>query len=144
MNRVTKILSLSALAIFLSSPAFAAPSTSPPPVNVRSVTCDCAQIEWDVAMDAQVENFACAFGIHEGDPSLIFTLTLKNVSDQPQRFRVRIFLIDMDKAMGAFVPVKGTPPVLAPGEAAQVKLPFMKTTTMSKDIQVVVSPVAVD
>jgi hypothetical protein len=114
---------------------------SPKPANVNEVTCVSGPIEWDVAPEAEIQTFGCALGTHEGDPSLIFTVALKNVSDTPHRFRLTIFLDDMDKGIAYYVPVKGSPPAVPPGEVQSVKIPFMKTTTLSKKMSVTVTAV---
>ena len=119
-------------------------ATAPPPANVKMVDCAQASIKWDVAPEAEITNFACAFGPHAGEPSLIFTTGLKNVGSQPHRFRLGIYLLDMDKAVAHLVPVKGKPPQLASGQQATVKIPFMKTTVMPKKILVRVTPMSSD
>jgi hypothetical protein len=119
-------------------------ATAPPPANVKMVDCAQGNITWDVAPEAEITNFACAFGTHAGDPSLIFTTELKNVGSQPHRFRLGIFLLDMDKAAAYLVPRKGKPPQLASGQQATVKIPFMKTTVMPKKILVRVTSMASD
>jgi hypothetical protein len=117
-------------------------ATAPPPANVKMVDCAGSGIQWDVAPEAEITSFACAFGTHEGDPSLIFTIALKNVSDKALRFRLGVYLPDMDKAVAYLVPTTGKPPQLAPGQEATVKIPFMKTTAMSKKIMVRVAPMS--
>ena len=63
---------------------------------------------------------------------LTFEITLKNVSDKPQRFITRITLPDEGKSVGGFVPRKGKkdkktgekmPPVIDPGKTATAKYP---------------------
>lgn len=117
-------------------------ATAPPPANVKMVECTGAKIQWDVAPEAEIVNFACTLGTHGGDPSLIYTLKLKNAADKAHRFRVGIYLLDMDKAVAALVPRKGKPPQLAPGAEATVKIPFMKTTAMSRKTMVRVVPMS--
>ena len=119
-------------------------ATAPPPANVKMVDCAQANITWDVAPEAEITNFACAFGTHEGDPSLIFTAGLKNVGPQPSRFRLGVYLLDLSKAVAYLIPVKGKPPQLAVGQEATVKIPFMKTTVMPKKILVRVAPMSSD
>jgi hypothetical protein len=117
-------------------------ATAPPPANVKMVDCAGPKIQWDVAPEAEITSFACAFGTHEGDPSLIFTIALKNVSGKALRFRLGVYLLDMDKAVAYLVPTTGKPPQLAPGQEVTVKIPFMKTTAMSKKIMVRVVPMS--
>ena len=109
-----------------------------PPNNVKDVTCGAKKITWDVASEAEISNITCNLGKFGIDPSLIFTMELTNVTDTPHRYRVNIFLEDMDKAAGHLVPRKGKPPVVAPGQTASVKIPFLKTETLSDNILVIV------
>jgi hypothetical protein len=118
-------------------------ATGPPP-NVKSNTCSIEKIAWDVDPQAEIMDFSCAMGQHAGEDSLIFTTGLKNVGQQPVRFRLAIFLDEMDKAVAYLVPTSGKPPVLAPGADATVKIPFMKHTVMPGKIQVIVTTVRVD
>jgi len=103
--------------------------------------CD-AKITWEVVKEAKITQFDCAVGQQEGQPALIFTVGLENTSATPLRYRLNIFLEDMDKAFGSLVPTKGKPPVLAPGKAETVKLPFLGTEKQSKKILVVVKTIS--
>ena len=67
-----------------------------------------------------------------------------NPTDKPLRYRINIFLEDMDKAAGHLVPRKGKPPVLEPGKSASVKIPFIGTDKESKKILVIVKTISVD
>jgi hypothetical protein len=113
-----------------------------PPANVKMVTCPVEKIEWDVAKSAEISEFGCEMGKKGMDPALIFTVGVKNVAAQPQRFRVNIFLLDVDKAAGHLVPRKGKPPQVAAGETKTVKIPFIKTTDMLGKIHVRVAPLS--
>jgi hypothetical protein len=108
------------------------------PDNVRNVMCGAKQIEWDVAPEADVSSFNCELGQKGMDPALIVTMDLKNVADKPLRFKVHVFLEDMDKASGHLVPRKGEPPVVTPGAVEKVNIPFIKTDAMSTRMTVVV------
>ncbi len=94
--------------------------------------------------EAKLTQFDCALGESGGQPALIFTVGLENASDKPQRYRINIFLEDMDKAFGHLVPRKGSPPVLEPGKSESVKIPFIGTDKESKKILVIVKTVSVD
>jgi hypothetical protein len=104
----------------------------------EKTNCD-ASIKWDVTDQAKLTQFDCAVGKHGGQPALIFTVGLQNPTDQPLRYRLNIWLEDMGKAAGHYVPRKGKPPVVEPGKTETVKIPFIKTNTMSRDILVVVT-----
>jgi len=103
----------------------------------EKTNCD-ASIKWEVVDKAKVTQFDCALGKHEGYPSLIFTVSLENPTDKPLRYRLIIFLDDMDKANGYLVPRTGKPPVVEPGKSQTVKIPFMGTDKFSKRILVIV------
>jgi len=103
--------------------------------------CD-AKITWEVVKEARITQFDCAVSQDFGLPSLIFTVGLENTSSTPLRYRLNIFLEDMDKAFGSLVPRKGNPPVLEPGKAETVKLPFLGTEKESKKILVVVKTIS--
>ena len=107
----------------------------------QNTNCN-AKITWDVIKEVKLTQFDCAVGEHGGQPSLIFTVGLENPTDQPLRYRINIFLEDMDKAAGHLVPRKGKPPVVKPGESATVKIPFIGTDKESKKVHVLVKTVS--
>ena len=76
----------------------------------ETVNCD-AKIHWSVTEQVQLTNFGCVLDKHGGQDSLIFTVGLMNPTEKPLRYRVNIFLEDMDKAAGHYVPRKGKNPV---------------------------------
>jgi hypothetical protein len=107
----------------------------------EKINCD-AEIAWDVIKEAKLTQFDCVLGKHGGQPALIFSVGLKNPTDKPLRYRINIFLEDMDKAAGHLVPRKGKSPELAPGEAATVKIPFIGTDKESQKILVIVKTIS--
>ncbi len=58
-----------------------------------------------------------------GGPKLHMKIGIKNISDQPHRYRVSIFLPD-GASSGGFYPRKGKPPVLKPGEEKVLTFPM--------------------
>jgi hypothetical protein len=104
----------------------------------EKTNCD-AKIKWDVTDRVKLTQFDCEVGKHGGHPSLIFTVGLENPTEAPLRYRLNIWLEDMSKAAGHYVPRKGKPPVVEPGKSTTVKIPFIKTDKLSKDILVVVT-----
>jgi len=107
----------------------------------EKTNCD-AEIAWEVVKEAKLSQFDCALGEHGGQPALIFTVGLMNPTDKHLRYRINIFLEDMDKAAGHLVPRKGNPLWLGPGKAATVKIPFIGTDKESKKILVVVNTIS--
>jgi len=104
----------------------------------EKTNCD-ARIKWDVTDAAKLTQFDCALGKYGGQPSLIFTVGIQNPTQQPYRYRVNIFLEDMDKAFGHYVPRTGKPPVVDPGKTATVKIPFIGTDKLAKKVMVMVT-----
>lgn len=107
----------------------------------KSVNCE-GEIQWEVVPDARVTQFDCAVGKHGGEPALIFTVGIENASATAKRFRINIFLEDLDKGAGHLVPRKGKPPVLEPGKSKTVKIPFIKLDRKSKKMLVVVKTIS--
>ena len=107
----------------------------------EKTNCD-AKIKWEVAEEAKLTQFDCSMGKHDGQPALIFTVGVENPTDTPLRYRVNIFLEDMGKAAGHLVPRTGKPPLVKPGEAQTVKIPFIGTEQESKKILVVVQTIS--
>lgn len=122
------------LALILSTIGCAGPSK---PVQTNEVM----QTEWQVTPEAQITQFNWETGEHKNQPALIFTVTVKNICNDPQRYRLNIFLMDKDKAVGHLIPRKGKPPLLAPGDAKTVKIPFIQSTEPSNHILVVVKTI---
>jgi hypothetical protein len=64
-----------------------------------------SKIEKTIAPEAELTDFSCVLKKWEGSDTLHFNVTLKNISDQPQRYRVNIFL-DNGKAVGGLIPTQ--------------------------------------
>jgi len=103
-----------------------------------------AEITWEVVKEAKLTQFDCVVGEHGGQPALIFTVGLENPTNKPLRYRINIFLEDMDKGAGHLVPRKrkGKPPVIDPGKSETVKIPFIGTDKESQKILVVVKTIS--
>jgi len=110
------------------------------PGNAEETGCN-PKIEYQVTPEAEVTQLKCGFETYKGEPSVIFTAGVKNISDTPLRYRLNIFLMDMDKAAGHLIPLKGKPPVLEPGKEETVKIPFIKTTDAPERVLIVVKTV---
>ncbi|MEJ2038194.1 MAG: hypothetical protein P8X55_04595 [Desulfosarcinaceae bacterium] len=105
-NRVGLVFFIMAAAGLMLSAGLIGCASSPP-ANVNSVSCEAGKIDWEVTPQAEITDFSCAMGTHALEPSLIYTVALKNISSSPQRFRLNIFLLDLNKAAGFLVPAKG-------------------------------------
>jgi len=115
-------------------------------VNTKDVNCP-AKISWKVVPEAQVTTFECIKTTYKKKPAIAFVMGLKNVSDKPLRFKVHVFLVNENKAVGGKIPRKGKKnkktgkkgkPVLQPGESVKVKYPVAKTTTLPGKLEVVI------
>jgi len=85
----------------------------------------CAQegkISKEISPKAQLDGFTCFFKKFEGAQALHFKVAVKNVSDKPQRFKVRIFL-DNGKAVGGWLPRKTKKGLIKPGQTATFVYP---------------------
>ena len=109
----------------------------------EKTNCD-ADIMWEVVAEVKLTQFDCALGEHGGQPALIYTVGLMNPTDKPLRYRINIFLEDMDKGAGHLVPRKrkGKPPVIDSGKSETVKIPFIGTDKESKKILVIVKTIS--
>lgn len=90
----------------------------------------CAQegkISKEISPEAQLDGFSCFFKRFEGVQTLHFKVAVKNVSDKPQRFRVRIFL-DNGKAVGGLIPRKTKKGLVKPGQTATFVYPVGRMT----------------
>jgi hypothetical protein len=58
-----------------------------------------------------------------GGPKLHMKVGIKNISSQPKRYRVSIFLPN-GASSGGFYPRKGKPPVIKPGETKERTFPM--------------------
>ena len=104
----------------------------------QKLTCKAA-IEWQITEEAVIRSFYCSRGKHKGRAAMIIKAGLKNASDIPQRFRIRIFLLDKKIGAGHLVPRRGEPPVLAPGESQTIRIPFLRIKRSARKMRVIVT-----
>jgi len=97
------------------------------------------KLEKMTAPEASLEEFSCTFKRYEGSDTLHFNVTLKNVSSQPQRFRVNIFL-DNGKAVGGLLPVSTKGGLIEPGKTASFVYPVMSMAEQPEAVTIKVSP----
>jgi hypothetical protein len=101
----------------------------------------CAQegkISKEVSPEAQLDGLSCFFKRFEGVQTLHFKVVLKNVSDKPQRYRVRIFL-DNGKAIGGLIPRKTKKGLIKPGQIATFVYPVGRMTTKPGSIELYIT-----
>ena len=75
-----------------------------------------------IAPEAALENFSCIMKKWDGANTLHFNVTVKNISQQDQRFKVNIFL-ENGKAVGGLLPRKTKKGLIKPGQTAQFTYP---------------------
>lgn len=90
-------------------------------------------VQMDIADEAQLENFSCAFKKWEGAETLHFTVALKNLAADPKRFKVNIFL-DNGKAVGGLIPRKTAKGLVAPGATASFTYPVKGVAEQPKEV----------
>ena len=65
----------------------------------------------------------------------MFEIKIKNISDTPHRYRLRIAL-NNGMTAGALCPRKGKPPEIGPGKELAVKLPFLDYDKMPEGVEI--------
>ncbi len=75
-----------------------------------------------IAPQASLENFSCVVKKWDGADTLHFNLTVKNISNEDQRFKINIFL-ENGKAVGGLLPRKIKKGLIKPGESATFTYP---------------------
>lgn len=112
--------------------------------GVGAETFPCAAedgLEREIATDAEVVDFTCFFDDYKDVRSLHFKVDVRNTSDQPQRYRVNIFL-DNGKAVGGLLPAKGSPPAVQPGETASFTYPVQAMEEKPREVTLIVKTIS--
>lgn len=99
------------------------------------------KLDASVAAEAGLEEFSCSFKKWEGSETLHFKVALKNTSDQPQRYRVNIFL-DNGKAVGGLIPRKTGKGLVEPGAMAEFVYPVKGMAAKPKEVILRVSTIS--
>ena len=108
----------------------------PKPGEIFPCAAD-SKIEKTIAPEAELTDFSCVLKKWEGSDTLHFNVTLKNVSDRPQRYRVNIFM-DNGKAVGGLVPRKTSEGLVEPGQTASFVYPVSGMDCGPKSIELMV------
>jgi hypothetical protein len=95
-------------------------------------------LEKMIVPEAELVEFSCMFKKWEGSDTLHFTVGVKNVSDQDQRFRVNIFL-DNGKAVGGLIPRKTKKGLIKPGQVGSFVYPVSGMPDKPKSITLKIS-----
>jgi hypothetical protein len=108
----------------------------PKPGEVFPCAAD-SKIEKTIAPEAELTDFSCVLKKWEGSDTLHFNVAVKNISDQPQRYRVNIFL-DNGKAVGGLIPRKTNKGLVEPGQTESFEYPVSGMDSGPKSIVLMV------
>ncbi len=92
-----------------------------------------SKLEKNIVAEASLGEFSCVFKKWEGSDTLHFKVALKNASDEPQRYKVNIFL-DNGKAVGGLIPRKTKKGLVQPGQTASFVYPVKDMAKKPKAI----------
>lgn len=90
-----------------------------------------------ITPDAKLVAFKCFFKPYKKVKSLHFMVKVKNVSDQPQRFRINIFLED-GRAVGGLLPRKTKGGLIKPGAEASFTYPVKGLATPPTGVTLII------
>ena len=117
MERFQNVFSLLAIVAGLSALLLTGcAGSNPQPGEVFPCAAD-SKVEKSISPEADLTDFSCVLKNWEGSDTLHFNVSLMNVSDQPQRYKVNIFL-DNGKAVGGLIPRKTNGGLVEPGQTA--------------------------
>lgn len=111
--------------------------STPQPGEVFPCAAD-SKIEKSISPEAELMDFSCVLKKWEGSDTLHFNVSLKNISDQPQRYRVNIFLGN-GKAVGGLIPRKTKKGLVEPGQTASFVYPVSGMDKGPKSIELIVT-----
>ena len=132
LTRRRLMLILLAHALALTGGATSGSAATPP--GSPELSCvEAGSIDAQVTAAAEVVGLDCSFKEYKGVKSLHFDVTLKNVSNADQRYRVNLFL-DNGKAVGGLIPRKTKKGLVQPGQTASFVYPVKDMTKEPKGI----------
>lgn len=131
---VVKFLGVFAILTCLVCVGCAGPQ--PKPGEVFPCAAD-SRIEKTIAPEAELTDFSCVMKKWEGSDTLHYNVTLTNVSGQPQRYKVNIFM-DNGKAVGGLIPRKTKGGLIEPGQSASFEYPVSGMADGPKSIMLMV------
>ena len=98
------------------------------------------KLDKTIVPEVELVEFSCVFKKWKGSETLHFNVAIKNISNQPQRFRVNIFL-DNDKAVGGLLPRKVKKGLVKPGQIAKFVYPVKGMNEKPKGITLFVKTI---
>jgi hypothetical protein len=135
--RVLFFLGIGAIVASLVAAGCAGPK--PKPGEVFPCAAD-SNIQKSIAPEAELVDFSCMMKAWEGSDTLHFKVALKNISNQPQRYKVNIFL-DNGKAVGGLIPRKTAKGLVAPGQTASFEYPVGGMDCAPKSIELMIKTI---
>ena len=145
--RVTKVMlmgllaALTALALTLGGCATMEKELAKP-APARDLSCAVqGKVVKTIAPEAELVALECTHKDFDGVKSLAVKVTLKNVSKEDQRYKVRIFL-DNDKAVGGLIPRKTKKGLVKPGATADFTYFFKGQSTTPTGMEITVTTLA--
>lgn len=105
---LSRVLVTMSVLLFFCAPAMAA--------NV--------QVEMKLPPEVEVTKFDCSLGASKkmaAEPVTIYDFSVKNISNVPHLFSGVILVPETGQSAGGFIPRKGKPPELKPGEEINLK-----------------------
>jgi hypothetical protein len=141
MKRSEHLISLLAIIAALACLVCIGCAGSKPVPGERFPCAAEGKVDQTIAPEAELTDFTCVVQAWEGSDTLHFNVALKNVSDQPQRYRVHIFM-DNGKAVGGLIPVKTKDGLVAPGQTASFVYPVVGMDRGPKSIELIVTTTA--
>jgi hypothetical protein len=96
-----------------------------------------AKLEKEISPEARLEDLSCTLKKWEGSDTLHFSVTVKNISSRPRRYRVHIFL-DNGKAVGGLIPRKTKKGLVEPGQSASFEYPVKGMVCLPGSLTVVI------
>jgi len=96
-----------------------------------------SDISKTIAPEASLEDFSCVIKRYEGVDTLHFNVTVKNISNEDQRFKVNIFLAN-GKAVGGLLPRTTKKGLIKPGETESFTYPVMAMNTTPQKIDLII------
>lgn len=136
-QRVVTIMALLAILAGLVWVGCAGPQ--PAPGEVFPCAAD-SRIDKTIAPEAELAGLSCVMKTWEGHDTLHFNVAVKNISDQPQRYKVNIFL-DNGKAVGGLIPPDTKKGLVAPGQTASFEYPVVGMGYAPKSVELMIKTI---
>ena len=137
MKRFQHVASILGIIAVLACLVFAGcAGPKPKPGEVFPCAAD-RKIEKTIAPEAELAEFSCEIKKWEGSETLHFNVAVKNISDQPQRYKVNIFL-DNGKAVGGLIPRTTKQGLVEPGKTESFVYPVSGMDRAPKSIELMI------